>query len=180
VAASFSGGPTGRSVQDRHGTFGRPNSRSPVKPSRCSGHAHTRHQRSPRGLNQRPVQDGDSRQCVACSWVAVRHPPAPVRLGDETRARVAGFWHRSHGATVDGGAATEGGPPRSTSLVSRGRRVGISFPHAASDPDRQLLMIRATCLDALCPRPNPTCGGVGPATSTPRTWWLWDGDIPTT
>jgi hypothetical protein len=60
------------------------------------------------------------------------HPPAPVRLDDESRAGVAGLRHWAHWATVD----------------------------------------------ALCSRPNPNCEGVGPATSTLRTWWQWDGDIP--
>jgi hypothetical protein len=43
----------------------RPNSRSPVSLSKWSGHDHTRHERSPRGENQRPVQLGCTVQCVA-------------------------------------------------------------------------------------------------------------------
>jgi hypothetical protein len=53
----------GRRPRYRRGGF--PNSRSPVRPSRCSGHAHTRHHLSPRGLNHRAVQLGDLGQCVA-------------------------------------------------------------------------------------------------------------------
>ncbi len=41
----------------------RPNSLYPVNPLRCSAHAHTRHQRSPEGENQRPVHDRISGQC---------------------------------------------------------------------------------------------------------------------
>lgn len=37
--------------------------RSPVSPSRWSGHTHTRNHLSPRGENHRPVHDGVSRQC---------------------------------------------------------------------------------------------------------------------
>jgi hypothetical protein len=32
---------------------------------------------------------------------SVDHPPAPVRLGDESRAWLAGLGHRAHGARVD-------------------------------------------------------------------------------
>ena len=46
----------------------RPNSRSPVSPSRWSGEAHTTHQRSPRGERQRPVHAGASAQWVACRF----------------------------------------------------------------------------------------------------------------
>ena len=48
--------------------LGRPNSRSPVSPSMWSAQLHTRHQRSPLGLNHRPVHDGASRQCVLCRF----------------------------------------------------------------------------------------------------------------
>ena len=58
-----------RDVSDRSRTatqWGRrPNSLSPVSPSRCSGYAHTRNQRSPFGVNHRPVHDGVSSQWVA-------------------------------------------------------------------------------------------------------------------
>ena len=40
----------------------RPNSLSPVKPSRWSGHAQTMNQPSPRGERQRPVHAGGSSQ----------------------------------------------------------------------------------------------------------------------
>jgi hypothetical protein len=69
--------PRGASVWIFRGTLGatagyavgrRPNSRSPVRSAKWSGQLHTRHQRSPFGLNQRPVQDGSARQCVAWSW----------------------------------------------------------------------------------------------------------------
>ena len=42
----------------------RPNSLSPVSPSRWSGHAHTRNQRSPLGVSHRPVHEGGSSQWV--------------------------------------------------------------------------------------------------------------------
>ena len=60
------------------------NSRRPVRPSRCSGQAHTRHHRSPEGENRRPVQLGVSVQCVACpcrSWIILQH-----LMGSEMKA----------------------------------------------------------------------------------------------
>jgi hypothetical protein len=49
------------------GLLDMPNWRTPVNSSRWSRQAHTRHHRSPRGENHRPVCVGFSRQCVACS-----------------------------------------------------------------------------------------------------------------
>jgi hypothetical protein len=69
----------GRVVQDTREAAGLPNSRSPVSPSRWSGQAHTRHQRSPFGENHRPVHEGVSWQWVlwsCCEYTSAQHRPA--------------------------------------------------------------------------------------------------------
>jgi hypothetical protein len=58
------------------------------------------------------------------------------------------------------GAATRGGLPKSTSLVSRGEGWGL-LPARGSDPDRQLLMISAPCSTHRARGPTPHCEGSG-------------------
>ena len=76
----------------------RPNSRRPVNPSRCSGHAHTRHQRSPLGESHRPVQDGvlAATRGLQAALVAssAQHSPS---WATKPGAGVAGLGHGAHG-----------------------------------------------------------------------------------
>jgi len=76
-------------------TSRRPNSRKPVSLWRWSRQAHTRHQWSPFGDNQRrPVHEGVSAQCVACNCFETPSPStASARRwspGDGRRAGASG------------------------------------------------------------------------------------------
>jgi hypothetical protein len=82
----------------RHCQRRRPNSSSPVSPSRWSGQLHTRQQRSPEGLNHRPVHVGVSVQWVRLELLRMDHRPTLHRFGHESGVAVAGFGHRGHGA----------------------------------------------------------------------------------
>ena len=67
----------------------RPNPRIPVRPSRWSGHAHTRHQRSPR---RREPAAGERRRLVAVVGLevaVVHHLPTPPNIDNEARRGVA-------------------------------------------------------------------------------------------
>jgi hypothetical protein len=84
---------------------GRQNSRRPVSPSRWSGHAHTRHHRSPLGLNQRPVNLGGSRSRLPADFCRATSASTGLPRPRSWGARAAGAGHRHIPARKKVGAA---------------------------------------------------------------------------